>query len=439
MAENQHAEKIVNIGHADNVYLTGNTSVRGRDGSVSLSTDNTTYAQHRRYLLENLDDEYEFELYPNPLYVLSVYFVTLNVAGERYILLDYTSYSPFLRSKGVNNIWSVPFTVTPIDLGGRKVRKVKEIRSAYSQTLEKMTDKLTVLEDGLFFNLGIFYKEFEKGREYIEYKRSVTEPDKMRCNYIREFFVRDVDSTGILNLADPECLQRHYYLPLSHFDSLSQPAGLYCFLDKPMPENVTDVLINDRRKLIRNEITIRHNDLVSQMEGILFVITMTDCKGEFSCDYLAHSVIDQGMMYAGIGRYCIDGSHIIGTMPAGDGNFTDLLGRLYDGLSKLTKKLILHCTALCCRFEYGKTLSISSMRPCFAGDGYEKIRKMDTETVLARVYMRDDSFSGIFFGWDAKDQGRFKFNGKDYTLKKYNADNRTMNFRIMYKGDGRNG
>ena len=222
----QEAGKIYNVSSVENMYV--DTMIVQAPApepqklpAPAAKKDYITDEKKSRCVLDDYDDEVEFEFYPDRLYVLSLYFITLSEGQERYALLDYVSYAPMVKDGRVNDdIWSVPYTITPIDLGGRKVRKVKEIKSVYSEALPGLTDTLSTLESDLFYNLGIVYKKVEKGKEYIEYKQSTTEPDKMRCNYVREFFVHDIDSTGVLNLADPECLHQHRYLPFTVLDQL---------------------------------------------------------------------------------------------------------------------------------------------------------------------------------------------------------------------------
>ena len=435
----QEAGKIYNVSSVENMYV--DTMIVQAPApepqklpAPAAKKDYITDEKKSRCVLDDYDDEAEFEFYPDRLYVLSLYFITLSEGQERYALLDYVSYAPMVKDGRVNDdIWSVPYTITPIDLGGRKVRKVKEIKSVYSETLPGLTDTLSTLESDLFYNLGIVYKKVEKGKEYIEYKQSTTEPDKMRCNYVREFFVHDIDSTGVLNLADPECLHQHRYLPFTVLDQLPRTGGLIRFMDKPLPDNVSDVLLYDKRRLIQNAVKISRNDLVYQLENLLFIITLMDGNKLIPPTHLLSSILDQSMVFGNVGRYCVDGANIIGCIPYKKFNFTDLLCRLYKGLSVIYPNLNLGCTVLYCSFEYGKIYGLPSRAASF------KLPELFLSHDLGSAHAWDqvDQDPGILFGWDMKDSERVKFAPKGaqvYRPQNYNENNRTMNF-IKWKKD----
>ena len=435
----QEAGKIYNIGSVENMHVENmivQTATPEPQSFPALTTKKKyiTDEKKSRYILDDYDDEDEFEFYPDRLYVLSLYFITLSEEQERYALLDYVSYAPMVKNGRINDdIWSVPYTISPIYLGGKKVRKVKEIKSAYSEALPGLTDTLSLLESDLFYNLGIVYKKVVKGKEYIEYKQSTTEPDKMRCNYVREFFVHDIDSTGVLNLADPECLHQHRYLPFSVLDQLPRAGGLIRFMDKPIPDNVSDVLLYDKRRLVQNAVKVNRADLVYQLEGILFMITLMDGNKLIPPTHLLASILDQAMLFGNVGRYSTDGGNIIGCIPYKKYNFTDLLCRLYKGLSVIYPCLNLCCTALHCSFEYGKIYGIPSRVPSFRLP--EQFLSHDLGS--AHAWDQFDQSPGILFGWDMKDDDKVKFAPKGaqvYRPKNYNEDNRTMNF-IKWKKD----
>lgn len=430
----QEARTIYNVDAVTNMYVENmivQTSVP-EPQSLPAPAEKQSYItdeKKSRYVLDDYDDDAEFEFYPDRLYVLSLYFITLSEGQERYSVLDYVSYAPMVKDGLINDdIWSVPYTITPIDLGGRKVRKVKEIKSLYADALPGLTDTLSILESDLFYNLGIAFKKVEKGREYIEYKQSANEPDKMCCNYVREFFVHDIDSTGVLNLADPECLHQHRYLPFTVLDQLPRARGLIRFMDKQIPDNVADVLLYDKRRLIQNVVNVSREDLVYQMDGILFIITLMDGSNLISPRHIISSMLDQAMLFGNVGRYCIDGANIIGCVPYKKYNFTALLCRLYNGLSVIYPKLNLCCTVLCCHFEYGKIYGIPSRFSSFSLPDQFLAHDLGS----AHAWDQFDQEPGILFGWDMKDSDRVKFapnkGAQAYEPQIYNKDNRTMNF-----------
>ena len=441
----QEAGKIYNVGSVNNMYV---ENIIIQPPTPELQTPPETQAlpspaakkkyitdeKKRRYVLDDYDEEDEFEFCPDQLYVLSLYFITLSEGQERYALLDYVSYAPTIKAGLViDDIWSVPHTITPIDLKGKKVRTVKEIKSIYSEALPGLADTLSILETDLFCNLGIVEKKVERGREYIEYKQSTAEPDKTRCNYVREFFVHDIDSTGVMNLADPECLHQHRYLPFAMLDQLPRAGGLIRFMDKSIPDNVSDVLLYDKRRLIQNAVKVTRDDLVYQLENLLFIITLMDGNKLIPPTQLLSSILDQSMVFGNVGRYCVDGANIIGCVPYKKYNFTDLLCRLYQGLSVIYPKLNLCCTVLHCSFEYGKIFGIPSRSPSFKLPEHF----LSHDLGAAHAWDQFDQSPGILFGWDMKDSERVKFAPKGAQVcqpQNYNENNRTMNF-IKWKKD----
>lgn len=436
--EKQQAGKIYNISNVTNMYV-DNLVVPQQDPPIPQTlSDKRRYitdTKQSRYLLDDYSDNEEFEFYPDRLYILSLYFITLKYRDEQYVLLDYVSYAPLVKEGLINDdIWSVPYTLVPIEFSGKKVRKIREIRAVYNEALPGMREKLSTLEYGLFYNLGIAYKEIEKGREYIEYKQSTTEPDKMRCNYIREFYVHDVDSTGILSLTDPECLHQHRYLPLALLDQMPKNKRMMRFWDKPIPYNVTDVLLYERRRLLKNAISIKQDDLIFHMEGVLFIISVMD--NNKAANIPLTEILQQGMLYANVGRFQIYASTLIGCLPYKRVNFTDLLCRLYAGLSQISPSVTIRCTALYSNFDYGKPLGLASQTPSFSGKGYGKLIKMDIGAAFA--WSQLEVSPDIFLGYEEADEDAIIFapeNIKEYHPKIYREENRKMTFKVWEKAN----
>lgn len=139
------------------------------------------------------------------------------------------------------------------------------------------------------------------------------------------------------------------------------------------------------------------------------------------------------MVFGNVGRYCVDGANIIGCVPYKKYNFTDLLCRLYQGLSVIYPKLNLCCTVLHCSFEYGKIFGIPSRSPSFKLPEHF----LSHDLGAAHAWDQFDQSPGILFGWDMKDSERVKFAPKGAQVcqpQNYNENNRTMNF-IKWKKD----
>lgn len=394
-----------------------------------------------RYILDNYKDNEEVECYPDRLYVLSLYFITLSTDQDYYAIFDFISYAPVLKNGRVNDVlWSVPYTLHSIDLKGRKVRSVGEIKNVYKDALEGLGETLGTLEKDLFYNLGIVYKEKDEGGKYIEYRRSVTEPEKMRCNYIREFFVKSVDSTGLLSLADPECLHQHRYLPFSLIDKLPTLDGFFRFMDKPIPLNTSEVLYHheSRSKLEKTAIKVTKEHLVYQLQGVLFKLALSNAYETFKsyddkgCMHqLLSTLFEQAMMWGNVGHYVIDGNEIVGALPYSSMNITTMLERLFRELEKSFSIVCLRCTALTCEYNYGKTFDLASLRPGFSGKGYEKLLRMSHETHAIQRSM-PKGFNGILFGMERNDDVKFIPScSRLYKDYKDNIVNKSMQFTYI--------
>ena len=443
----QDAEKIINIADAGQTIINANNVkvTIGQSDRLSLPVAGAdpslrpyiTNAAKTRYVLDDYGDEEEFEFYPDRLYILSLYFITLSIDQEQFMVMDYMSYAPLTKNGRINaDIWSVPYTLHQIDPGGRRVRKVGEIKSVYTEALEGLTPTLDTLERDLFYNLGIFYKKVEKGQEYIEYKCSTMEPDKMRCYYIREFYVNSIDSTGVMNLIDPECLHQHRYLPFSIIDTLPRLNGLYRFLDKSLPDNVFSVLMDSKRRLLNNAVKVTKSDMVYQMNGVLFKLTITVPQD----DQMISSFLAQGMMCSNIGRYRLDGNQVIGVLPQVPVDFPSFLNWFSCALSRMSQDIsICRCTAHACQFEYGKTWNLCVTQPSFGGDGYRKLATMDLQTELVQKQLPAD-FKGILLGWGISDNNVIRFSDcgmQAFHPKVQTGESKTMNFAIKEDTNGK--
>ena len=439
---------------------------------------------HARIRLDRYKDEDWLETYPSDLYIISLYFITLMYGEKHYLLLDYGSYLHHNGSWIDGHIWSVPYTNAKINLGDRKVSKMKEIRAVYEDALKQTNEKayreghismretLNILEADMFYQLGIAYKNLQHDdkNDYIEYKVSASEPDKSRCYYIREFFVKDIDDAGIINLADPRCLHGHYYLPLSLADSLPKISsqthevqwtqGAYQFMGKAIPENVSEVLANKRILLRESSVTVKKSAMLHKETGVLFKIAVADSDGIFETsidkgriDQQISTALELGMMYANVRHYMLDNYQVTGVMPSSEPDkptdFKVLLENLHSRLVEIVrnlrdpgiyglfkKKILIRCTALHCEYEYGKIVDITSQRPGFAGNSLGTLRCMARETHRVQLGMRKE-IHGILFGIDIKDRNLITLSSLG--AKKYSEygmePGSTMEFLLLDNSD----
>ena len=296
---------------------------------------------------------------------------------------------------------------------------------------EDFQEKLNILQEDLFYSLGLHnvgMTDMEPGRNYIEYKHTYTNPENMCCYYIREFFVKNVDKLGLLNLTDPECLHKHFYMPMYMMRLEAKNAlvkeyeGLCNYRGRPMPENISEVLTSGDyiNNISKYAIKVNSRQLVRKMKGILFKTAISDAHNIYKSftnmkglvEELIPEKLEEAMADMNIRYYLIDRDQIIGVMPSGEKDFTMMLEKLYTIISDITShgghKLCLRCTALSCDFLYGKIFGLNTSRPGFDGDGYLKLCSMAQDT--HRVQMAQYSeFNGIILGWDAKDDNIITF------------------------------
>ena len=445
----------------------------------TLPRENDGYLRfnfNERYLLNDYTGEEltkPINPIPDRLVIITLYFITLFYNNEYYVVLDYTSYAPSYDNGGRgytknNGIWSVPHSTVFVDIGMRRLENIKAIKDEYENALNQQSykDKLKILEEDLFYNLGVFNfnseKDLDKGCEYIEYKHSPTEPDKMRCFYVREFFVKRVDAKGILNLVDPECLHKHYFVPISSLINEIKGKSIFDnvvhqFRGRTIPDNVADVLtsLNYVESLEGRTIDVKRTHLCRRMSGILFKTAISNAHAIYKAfaeskrkgmvEELIPAILEQCMVDMGVKHYFIDRDQIIGVMPDGEKDFTNLLEKLYDkifneifsAIIQNEQKLCLRCTALLCDFSYGRIFGLNTNRPCFSGENYEKLCSMAQDTQLVQMD-RYTNFNGILLGWDAKDDKFITFTSAgviQVSGVKKSAENPDMKFKVLNMED----
>lgn len=426
MSKEQNADKIVNIEHATTVIISNaNVTVPGQQSALPEKERFITDSRKPLYILDDYKDDDKVEYPPTKLFYRSLFFFTLHTSQDKYLLLD--------AIPGNKCSWSVPYTCFQIDTPQESMQTVEEIQSVFYIALLDIDSIQESHENSLFFRLGIKDAHFDTGRRYFEYLPPTEESAEATCIYNCEYFLHDVDPAYIKNLADPDCLLQHHYLPFHLADRLPKEDDSFLFLGRPLQFSVSDVLMNCRRKLNDNSIRVAKQNMVQQCEGILFRLSITSLQET----QLISSILNAALDFCGVSKFCLEGNSVTGVMPHNEKGFSDLLQRLDAGLSQFPDNILVCCTAHRGTFEYGKTLDLASSYPTFAGDAYRQLLCLDLETDFVRRMMPQDS-TGILFGWDMEDYlkiNRLKFDGRiEYPDKYPTEGNRTMNFiHIMKK------
>lgn len=176
------------------------------------------------YILNDYKDDDYVKPEPAEYIAIYLYFITLacnfnsNTKSKRnYLVLDYSGYiDAECYEKNKESIWSVPYLAFSIHKRGMlRPTKISSICEIYQKQLESKKEIIEELELQLLYQLGIFDRKIVPGNNYIEYKRSTLQSDRWKCYYIQEYFLENIDSLGLLNLADPEGLGSHRYFPLT--------------------------------------------------------------------------------------------------------------------------------------------------------------------------------------------------------------------------------
>ena len=141
----------------------------------TLPRENDGYLRfnfNERYLLSDYTGEElmkPINPIPDRLVIITLYFITLFYNNEYYVVLDYTSYAPSYDNGGRgytknNGIWSVPRSTVFVDIGMRRLETIKAIKDEYENALNQQSykDKLKILEEDLFYNLGVFNLKIAK-------------------------------------------------------------------------------------------------------------------------------------------------------------------------------------------------------------------------------------------------------------------------------------
>lgn len=366
------------------------------------------------YVLNNYKDDDYMKPEPAEYIVIYLYFITLacdsnsiTKSKQNYLVLDYSGYiDAEYYGKNKESIWSVPYITFPIhEKGMLRPTKISSIYKIYQKYLESKKEIIEELELQLLYQLGIFDCTKVLGNNYIEYKRSTLQPDRWKCYYIQEYFLEDIDSLGLLNLADPEGLGSHRYFPLTESKWWQKNGSKIIFQEKYIPKNVAK-LIENPVSLTKHANNINHEDLYHSLSGYLFKIDITgftrifnyilengksldETGKEISSDFIARiaSIFEQKLQETGISQYTLEGDGITGAIPCDKGKeelkrMFSLFVKLQECFTQMVKKMdmtiCLRCSILyCTEYTYGKLSGLDTMKPNFSGEALIILSRMD--------------------------------------------------------------
>ena len=369
---------------------------------------------HRNcYILNKYGNNEEVQFEASEYWVLYLYIITLktsNCNSPHYLVLEYPSYTEHINNGIINDcIWSVPYTAYLLKKeGAKRYTSVGDIKSFYNEQLQTHKDLLIQLENYRFYHMGISNYQKKPGETYIEYKKSTRQPDKWKCYYIQEYYIDNIDSLGLLNLADPEGLHSYRYYPLEKQPNKNPNSQIY-FLGKHLSTNIAHILRNSWSMLKNYSNTISSSQMCYEMKGILVkldIVGFTKIYNgiveklgtlEESGDDLAKKFISQisyifetRLKAAGFFQYVIEGDGFTATYPLfhserNEKNTSKKILALIDNIKKdmdsllkrLDIKVGIRCSILSGQYTYGKINNLSTLRQNFSGEIMIVLTRMD--------------------------------------------------------------
>lgn len=352
------------------------------------------------YILNEFSPDDAVQHEASEYWYLDLYIITLNdVEGvlsssrQKYMVLEYPSYTEMKSDNIINDcIWSVPHMAYLFHKTGiKRYKTVKSIMEFYEEQILSHKDLFSELENNCFYHMGISDYQKIKGRQYIEYKISPAQPDRWKCYYIQEHYITQIDSLGLLNLADPEGLYSYRYYPLISQQYIKQ--NIIYFAGKPLSSNVVYLLKTSYNKLIEYSNSVPDEVLRYQLYGIVFKIdivgftmmynqivdemkSLSETGKEIALHFVAgiSNIFEKRLQEFGISQFIIEGDGLTGMLPLKDNceaekgvkliiECINLIKEDINTLaSKLTGKIRLRCSIIAGNYIYGKLAGLSSTR-----------------------------------------------------------------------------
>jgi hypothetical protein len=200
------------------------------------------------YAVSNIDyidlthkaDGFKVPAAPAFYYLIYSLEIVLADASDKHLLLIHSTYA-LHGTERRECIWSPPFFAYhahPTILAGRDVGQIRKRFLSLESTVNEKEEI-----DRALYVVGAVGAEHAFVGEMLEYKRSLREPDKLKCYKIKRYAVCLTDELALLNAADPEELHGHFFLPLESHRSVLTPlsvgAGLreqhFCRFDGDQP------------------------------------------------------------------------------------------------------------------------------------------------------------------------------------------------------------
>lgn len=324
-------------------------------------------------------------------------------AKQKYMVLEYPSYTEVNTNNKVNDcIWSVPYMAYLFHKNGTKrYKSIKAIMKFYDEQIDLHRGLFEELENYRFYHMGISDYEKTEGRHYVEYKISSRQPDKWKCYYVQEHYITQIDSLGLLNLADPEGLHNYRYYPLNSKFVMRQ--DMVYFGDKHLSSNISYLLKTSYNKVLQYSNPIIEKYLKYKLRGIVFKLdivgftklynkivdemkSLDESGREIAIHFVAglSSIFEHRMQEFGIPQFVVEGDGVTGVLPLGKGNEVALILECIENIkkdidilvSKLGGNICLRCALTSGEYFYGKLAGLSSSKQV-SGEILINLSRMD--------------------------------------------------------------
>lgn len=360
-------------------------------------------------ILEQLPQDLELAETPAEYWILNCFFITIKYGNNLYLPLTYPIYKVDNKTGYIEGgVWTPPYAAYRIKPSIQRYRTPKKILSVINNSLVENQITLDEHIEYFFYHLGVPDYELKKICYFTEYKSSFSEGQKIKCYHIINWLVTGLDKTGVVNIADPECMRNMHYLDLSiDIDHLPHRTGelFPTYNGKQIVSNLFEIL-NHYRNVFFDEKA--QNILATQYiehnyEGIIFsydlnssgairetiensFMSLNQDGEDISDDFLSRllMVFTEVLLKNNIHQYRLEGDGFIAAIPKQDysihGIKSDSLSlncirQLADEIDKKIKEIlsatnfkISSKTAVIHGiYKYGKIGSINSKTPIFSG------------------------------------------------------------------------
>lgn len=385
---------------------------RAADAGICINADGGDY-----YILDEYNDNDYFSTAPSEYIANFLFFITLSSfektlkGGERrknYLLLVHDRYM------GDNDLWSVPFNSysLPSTSGVNRPKTVKMIREYFKNHLSEMDREIHATTNQLIFHLNILSGySLEEGDSYIEYKNSPSQPDRKKCYYIKEFFLKDVDPSEAINLTDPENLHGYRYFPLSEWEEtdgdipwFEESGKQLKFPGGYIPENVAKNIF-DQKRIRSHTIPVPNNSLFYTGSGFLFRIDIINYTAAYELSYTSRKedleyeikdIFERVLLINGINRFIIQDDTLTAWAPCT--RTPGLPNPVYSIAESIHHQLqripslsevdpgIFCFTVYGDDIQFGKKYGLQQKTPCFLGPAIDRLTSLACSVINGFTY-----------------------------------------------------